>query len=171
MPPIRWFLIVIAALVLAGCSAGTGGLFSRGLATTPGVVDGNTAAAIISEYRASRGLGPVRVNGRLTRLAEEQAERMAAADTLAHELPGQVNFKQRVAAGGYQASLVAENAGAGYDSLETAISRWRASPSHDQNLLLPEISEIGIGMAHVPDSRFGNYWALVLAAPRGSAGG
>ncbi len=159
----RIALVVAVPLILASCASS--GLFSGGLDTRAGVVDGASAARMISDYRRSRGLGPVSVNAKLTRLAADQARRMAQTDTLDHRLPGQTSFKRRIAQGGYHAALVAENVGAGYQSLETAIARWQASPSHDANLLLPEIKEIGIAVAHVPEGRYTSYWALVLADP------
>ena len=67
--------------------------------------------------------------------------------------------------GGYKASYAAENVGAGYDSLESAIKRWQASPGHNKNLLIPEITEMGIAVAYAPESRYKTYWALVMAAP------
>ena len=167
----RWAIIVLAPLLVAACASSSGGkLFSRSLDTLPGVVDSAAAARIISAYRASRGLGPVTVNATLTSLAADQARLMGRADTMAHVLPGQVKFKRRIALGGYKAAFVAENLGAGYQSLESAIKRWQASPSHDENLLLPQIKEIGIAVAHVPEGRYASYWALVLADPyRGRA--
>ncbi|MHA1547314.1 MAG: CAP domain-containing protein [Alphaproteobacteria bacterium] len=168
----RLVLVVLAPLVVAACTSNLGGgLFARSLDTRPGVVDSATAARIISNYRAARGLGPVTINATLTTLAADQARRMARADTMSHKLPGQVSFKRRIALGGYEATYVAENLGAGYQSLESAIQRWQASPSHDENLLLPQIKEIGIAVALVPNSRFKSYWALVLADPyKGGAG-
>ncbi len=155
-----------AVLVLSGCAAGLGGgLFTRQLDTRPGVVDSQTAARMISAYRASRGLGPVSVSPTLTRIASDHAAKMASMNRMAHVLPGQGSFKRRIASGGYRASLVAENVGAGYGSLETAIQRWKDSPSHDKNLLHPQITEIGIAVAHAPESRFKTYWSLVLAEP------
>lgn len=166
-PPLlsRRAALLLLAGAVSGCSVGNGRLFGGGLETSPGVVDSRTAARMISSYRSSRGLGSVRPSGTLDRIAAAHAKAMAKADTLSHRVPGQPAFKQRIAAGGYKASLVAENVGAGYKSLESAIARWRASPSHDKNLLLPGVTEIGIAVANVPESRFGTYWALVLAAP------
>jgi len=157
--------LLLLAGALSGCSVGTGRLFGGGLETSPGVVDSRRAARMISSYRGSRGLGSVRASGTLDRIAAAQAKAMAKADTLSHRVPGQPAFRQRIAAGGYKASLVAENVGAGYKSLDSAIARWRASPGHDKNLLLPGVTEIGIAVANVPESRYGSYWALVLAAP------
>ena len=162
----RIALALAAVLLLAGCAASLGGgLFTRQLDTRPGVVDSQAAARMISAYRAGRGLGPVSVNPTLTRIAGDHATKMASMNRMAHVLPGQGSFKRRIASGGYRAALVAENVGAGYGTLETAIQRWKESPSHDENLLNPQVTEIGIAVAHAPESRFKTYWSLVLADP------
>ena len=58
----RLVLVVLAPLVVAACTSNLGGgLLSRSLDTRPGVVDSATAARIISNYRATRGLGPVTI--------------------------------------------------------------------------------------------------------------
>jgi len=156
-----------ALFLIAGCATNLGGgLFAGQLDTRPGAVDSRAAARMISAYRSERGLGAVTVNPTLTRIAADHATKMAATDTMAHVLPGEGSFKQRFTAGGYRASLVTENVGAGYQSLETAIQRWKDSPSHDRNLLHPRVTEIGIAVAHAPDSRYKSYWALVLADPQ-----
>jgi uncharacterized protein YkwD len=157
---------LFAAVILIGCSTGSGGgLFSAPLKTKAGTVDAFAAAAMISSYRASRGLGPVRVNATLNKIAATHAKKMASSNKMAHVLPGQGSFKKRIADGGYKAVLVAENVGAGYGSLESAIQRWKNSPSHDKNLLNPQIKEIGIAVAYAPESRYQSYWALVMADP------
>lgn len=156
---------IAVAVVLAGCTASTGGLFKRPLAASAGQVDAAEAARIISAYRASRGLGRVTVDPNLMKAAAHQAREMARANRMAHVLPGQVGFSRRIASSGYRASIAAENVGAGYATLDTAINRWQASPGHNKNLLHPQVTEIGIAVAHAPDSRYKSYWALVLAAP------
>jgi len=164
----RIVLVMIALAGVAGCTTdpnAVGASFVRPAAVSLGSVDGAAAARIISDYRASHGLPPVTVDRRLTQIAGDHALRMAAANELAHVLPGQGSFRQRIEGGGYQASLAAENVGAGYGSLGDAIARWQASPSHDTNLLRPGLTEIGIAVANAPGTRYGTWWSLVLAAP------
>lgn len=165
-PPARLAPFLLTAIFLVGCAANsTGGIFSAPLETKPGVVDAYSAASMISSYRASKGLGPVRVNSTLNRIAATHAKKMASMNRMEHVLPGQGSFQKRISSGGYKAIIAAENIGAGYNSLESAIQRWRNSPSHDKNLLNPQIKEIGIAVAYAPESRYQTYWALVMAAP------
>jgi len=56
----------------------------------------------------------------------------------------------------------AENLSAGSDTVAEAVARWKASPGHNSNLLMPGARRIGLARAD-SDSRYGRYWALVLS--------
>ena len=43
----------------------------------------------------------------------------------------------------------------------SSIGRWKASPGHNINLLMPEARKIGLARADA-NNRYGRYWALVL---------
>jgi uncharacterized protein YkwD len=152
-----------AALSLAAVFVTVVELSAAGV--TAVAIDTAAAARMISEYRASRGLPPVRVEPRLTRIAAVHSQRMAAADRLDHVLPGEGSFPQRIAAGGYNAGMAAENIAAGQDRLVEAIAAWKASPAHNRNLLQPDVTEIGIALYSTPVGAFNTYWTLVLARP------
>ena len=159
---------LLAASAVAGCaidSAAVGGILGRPLAADTVAVDGRAAARAISAYRASRGLPPVTVDQRLTQIAADHARLMARANRVAHVLPGEGSFSRRIDAGGFEASVAAENIGAGYESLAAALEGWQRSPAHDANLLKPEVTLIGIAASTAPESTYGTYWSLVLAAP------
>jgi hypothetical protein len=46
-------------------------------------------------------------------------------------------------------------------TVDGAISRWKASPGHNSNLLMPQARKIGLARADA-NNRYGRYWALVL---------
>jgi len=159
--------VLLPAVLLAGCldTATVGGIFHRPLSATAGPVDAEAAARLISDYRAGHGLPPVTVDQRLTRIAADHARLMASRDRVAHVLPGEGSFPQRLAAGGFVAAVAAEDIGAGYKSLDAALAGWRKSPAHDANLLRAGVSRIGIAVFNAPDSTYKTYWSLVLAGP------
>jgi uncharacterized protein YkwD len=126
------------------------------------VADGEEAAAYISQYRASRGLPGVTVDPTLTQIAVLHARRMAAANRLAHVLPGQGSFAQRLSAGGFAARLAVENIAGGPRSVAEALALWRRSPPHDRNLLTAGVSKLGIGVATARNTRYKTYWTLIL---------
>jgi uncharacterized protein YkwD len=166
-------LAVIAGMLLVAApptpSEAIFGLFKKkeqvieGGQTGPATVSSADAAATISEYRRSRGLSTVVVDGSLTAIALSQAQAMARANKMSHSLGG--SFPSRLSRGGYNALIAAENLAAGPRNLDEAISSWRGSKGHNANLLKPGVTQIGIAVAYAPTSRYGNFWALVLGAP------
>jgi uncharacterized protein YkwD len=58
----------------------------------------------------------------------------------------------------------AENLAAGSDAVEDVIARWKASPGHNQNMLLPQVTLVGLARVDTPGSGWGRYWALVLSS-------
>ncbi len=160
---------LLLALLLAGCGTTDTSLtdqpaFYTNLAKTGKPVDPEAAASIISDYRTARGLTPVSVDPALNKIAQDQANAMARADNLSHEVGGRT-FMQRMKASGYDAKLAVENVGAGYHTLAEAFSGWRDSPSHNKNMLAPGMTRMGIATANAPNSKYKVYWALVLAQP------
>src|SRR3954453_6031208 len=58
-------------------------------------LDPAEAVAWLNAYRAKSGLGPVRLDAELTALAQAQADAMASADKVSHDLNG--HFSVRLA--------------------------------------------------------------------------
>ena len=153
--------IALAALALAPLLAQCGGTDLAKVVPSDKVTtstrDAAQAAALISEYRRSRGLSPVTVDGTLNGAAEYQARAVAEAGKLSHGAFASRMDTFRI--GGYSA----ENLSAGSDSVGGAIARWKASAGHNANLLMPEARRIGLARADSPQHGYRNYWALVLA--------
>jgi uncharacterized protein YkwD len=178
MSAIRFALLVSALLPLSAClgtqASGSNVMYVPHPAVDrPATVDAAAAAAMVSEFRRKYGLGGVTIDPTLAAIAAKHAHAMAAADKLTHVLPGEVSFAARLSAGGYDAAYAAENVGAGYHDLDEAMAGWKASPPHRANMLNRNIDRIGIAVAYNKDSRFKDFWCLVLAKPddRKVAGG
>lgn len=162
---------LVALLPLAGClSIGGGGapdtpFFTSSLPAKAGSFSVNDAVALISKYRAANGLKPVSIDPVLMKIASVHADRMAKMDTMSHVLPGEGSFQQRLADGGFRASMAAENVAAGQPTLPAVLEAWRKSPGHNANLLLSNISKIGIALSIAPGGKYKYYWSLVLGEP------
>ena len=128
-------------------------------------MDAAAAEKLINDYRARNGLAGVKVDPTLTKIAQIQADAMAARDLMSHDLPGLGGLRGRLQAGGYRAGAAAENLGAGYRTLGAAFTGWRGSPSHRANLLRKGVTQLGIALARTPRGRFKVYWAMIVAAP------
>jgi hypothetical protein len=58
--------------------------------------------------------------------------------------------------------------------MQAAIDSWQRSPGHQANLLMREVTRIGVARVNAPGKPYGTYWAMVLAAdetPRTASAG
>jgi uncharacterized protein YkwD len=159
---------LLSCLPLSACTTGGIGAASvrSTLATTPGTVDAGEAAALISQYRQSKGRSAVTVDPALMAIARAHSDRMAAADTMTHVLPGEGSFRDRLVAGRYDAGMAAENVAEGQSSLAEVLQDWKNSPSHNANLLEEHIDDIGIAVSIAAGSKYKYFWTLVLGKRR-----
>jgi uncharacterized protein YkwD len=137
---------------------------ARSLAT---IVD--TVFLLTNRERARASLTPLRRNADLTRAAQLQAEQMAAAGKLAHEVPGSryPTLASRLRLIGYQYRAVGENVAEGYTSGAALMAGWMTSAPHRANILSARYTETGVGMARSKNGR--TYHAQVFARPRATA--
>lgn len=163
-------LPLCAALVLAACqSAPPPSLpkpaFYEDLASPTARVDENKALSMLNQYRAQSGIAPLALDPRLSRIAEDYARKMAAADKMGHDVDGQSLLGTRLKSYGYAFSNAGENVAAGYHTLAEAFSGWRQSPPHDRGMKDREMSLMGIGTAYNPNSKYKVFWCLIFAHP------
>jgi uncharacterized protein YkwD len=129
----------------------------------------DTVFILTNRERARASLTPVRRNAELARAAQLQAEQMAAAGKLAHELPGSrfPTLASRLKVVGYQYRSVGENVAEGYTSGAALMAGWMTSAPHRANILSARFTETGVGMARSKTGR--TYTAQVFARPRSSS--
>ncbi|MCT8269091.1 CAP domain-containing protein [Afifella sp. JA880] len=154
----RSFILVVT-LLLAACAGPSEKFEARNVP-----VDEAAMRAMVTEYRARHGLGPVTVSPRLNVVAERQALAMARENDISHTVAGKL--PKRVAAVGYDWGAIAENLGGGYKSEAAAFQGWVASPGHEKNLRNPYVTEIGFAGAVAPTARSGGFYALILGTER-----
>jgi uncharacterized protein YkwD len=162
------FLLACLALTLGGCALGEPGapllapesLPRHALAPGGADLDARAARDAISLYRQNNGLSLVANDPVLQKAAQFQADAMAQAGRLDHNVEG--SFVGRVAAIGRGSSHAVENVSAGYETFAAAFSGWRRSKPHDRNLLDPHVTRMGIATAYAPDARYKVYWALIM---------
>lgn len=150
----------LVALSLGGC--GSPSILSEAEhAASPVILDEQAAVAAISRYRAEHGLGPLVLDPGLVKAAAYQAGTNARAGRLSHEIGG--TFTSRMSQAGLARAYAAENLSAGSDTFDKVLARWKASPEHNKNMLMPQLRRAGIARIDAPDTRFKRYWALVMA--------
>ena len=115
--------------------------------------------------REKAGLAPLSLNQQLTDSAQGYSELLAWSGCFAHTCGPVPDFVERDAAVGYTAwSAIGENLAAGYPSPEAVVGGWMASPGHRANILSPQFTEIGIGLADGAPP-YNTYWTQEFGAP------
>ena len=155
------FFFVIGAVVSCGEPANTGAPQPTQVRIAAARGAASPATAILSRYRVQNGLNAVVQDSALQKVAQAQANAMAKADVMSHDVAG--SLTSRMAAFGAPCHACAENVGAGYRTLAEAFEGWRNSSGHNANMLNPAMRRIGLASARAANSRYGTYWALVLA--------
>lgn len=115
-------------------------------------------AAMISAYRRAHGLPAVKLDAKLTAVAERQAQAMARSGIMTHNVAGP--FTSRIAGAGL--STAGENIAAGSKTWSETLKMWKESPGHNRNLLLSGADLIGVAVARNENSRYKVYWALEI---------
>jgi uncharacterized protein YkwD len=135
------FVCFVIAMMLAVTSAGA-----------------EDITAMISQYRREHGLPAVKVDPKLTAIAERQAQAMASSGIMAHDVAG--TFNSRISG----ASLVtgAENIAAGTKTWNDTLRIWKESPGHNRNLLLSGADIVGVAVVHNDNTAYKAYWAMVI---------
>lgn len=152
-----------AALALAGClaSENSGPPAIAELHQSLVVrLDPADMQARLSTYRRAHNLSPVTIDPALMALAQSQANTMARADHLSHDLAG--SLSHRLDASHHPNGYAVENVSAGYANADAALTGWQRSPGHNANLLDGKMRRMGIAAANAPDTRFKTYWALMM---------
>jgi hypothetical protein len=96
--------------------------------------------------RAAQGLAPLKWSATLATAARQHALRMAAQNTLSHQLPGEPAMVDRASQAGARFSSLAENVAEG-PSAESIHQKWMSSPPHRANLLDAQLDSVGIAAA------------------------
>lgn len=164
----RWTIGLIVVAVLLAAVAGVSWRIGR--ETAPdcpplNVFDGDPLP-FVNDYRAANGLAPLTAEPRLTAAAQWMAEDIVAnptsfnsehIDSLGRDLG------QRLTAFGYPSNTYRlENLAQGHISPEAVVAAWIASPSHNANLLDPNVTQSGFGY-------WAGYWVFDAASVEVSA--
>ena len=122
-------------------------------------------------FRAANKLSPVQPNAKLTAAARAYAQKLSRTDELSHMLDG-TTPAQRIKQSGYNYCQVGENLASlldrrGFSAAEyarRAVEGWENSPGHRANMLLPHVTETGVGIARSTKGTAPQYVAVQLFA-------
>ena len=140
--------------------------FYQNLARSGGQLDPNNALNLINSYRQSQGVGAVSLNPALMSLAKGYAASLASNAKTNRNVQPDGKLNARLQSAGYQAADVEESVTAGYHTFAEAFSGWRDSPPHRKTMLMKNATDMGIAAAYAPNTRYRDYWVLVMAQPK-----
>ncbi len=100
-----------------------------------------------NKERAKLRLPSLQLNGQLNQAAQAKARDMAERNYWSHNTPDGNPPWVFVASQSYAYQKLGENLAAGFDSEQSAINGWMASPPHRENLLDANFSQVGFGVA------------------------
>ncbi|MDY3563741.1 CAP domain-containing protein [Gemmata sp. JC673] len=122
-------------------------------------------SALVEKTNAERrkaDRNPLKPNAKLMDAARNHAADMAAQDKLEHVLDEKTPA-DRVAAAGYKPQLVGENIAWNAKDAAGVVAEWMDSPTHRDNILRAEYTEIGVAVAK--NKRGEPYWVQVFGKP------
>lgn len=125
--------------------------------------------ALINEFRQALGLSPLSLDPTVTRAAAWMSRDMATNNRFSHVDSLGRNEVTRLNQCDVPWVRLAENLAAGNDSAEETFQQWVASPPHNANMRLPDVTLAGIARAFNEASTFDWYWTLNLTNPGSGA--
>lgn len=103
--------------------------------------------------RTKEGLPALALNNSLDSAAQTKAKNMAQLDYWSHNTPSGKPPWIFVASQNYSYQVLGENLAAGFTNENAVVNAWMASAEHRANILNPDFSQVGFGVAQSPDYR------------------
>ncbi|MDR6218147.1 CAP domain-containing protein [Deinococcus soli (ex Cha et al. 2016)] len=110
-------------------------------------------------------VAPLTYDERLGVAAQGHALDMAARSYIGHVSADGRTLQDRLAQAGFSAAWRGENVVAGFGDVASALAWWLDSPAHCANLMNPNYTRVGFGIAR-SDSRYRTYWVQNFGTPK-----
>ncbi|MCA9348408.1 hypothetical protein KC867_03295, partial [Candidatus Saccharibacteria bacterium] len=109
--------------------------------------------------RTQAGVSNLTINNQLNQAAQAKASDMAMRNYWAHVNPDGVQPWVFIANAGYSYLRAGENLACGFSDNNTVITGWYNSPTHRDNMLEAEFTEVGFGIINAPNYNCGEFAA------------
>jgi len=93
---------------------------------------------LTNQYRQSLGLSYLKETDLLDKAAEKKCNDMETRNYWAHQVNGELFYQFDP-----PALFYGENLARGYNSDQEVIEAWKASPTHNKNLIEPKFTQVG----------------------------
>jgi uncharacterized protein YkwD len=169
---LRWKIpapaLAVSLLILIALTTSTGLLSPKRAEALDS--EEQTFLSTINSYRAQNGVGPLAENATLDGVAQWMSNDLATHNYFAHEdSEGRDPFARMDDLGYGYNTWRGENLVAGTETSSEAFRMWSTSPPHNENMLGPNYTVVGIARAYSASSTFGWYWATEFGGEDDSA--
>jgi uncharacterized protein YkwD len=121
----------------------------------------------VNRERRAAGRRPLKANAKLDLAAQRHAEDMLARRYFDHQSPAGTTVRERAPAAGYAWRAIGENIAEGQFSVDEVMDTWMHSPGHRHNILDPDFTELGVGVARGESGgEVRVTWVQVFGTPR-----
>ncbi len=138
------FLLIIF-LLLATCFKITFGINGSVLGDAVSITT-QQLLQLTNKERQQYGFPPLALNNELISAAEKKGENMFKENYWAHNAPDGTTPWVFIKNAGYDYSYAGENLARGFDSTESIMNAWMASPGHRENILSPNYKDVGFAI-------------------------
>ena len=115
--------------------------------------------ALINQYRTDHGLNALTIEPHLDQAATGMSTDMGAKNYFDHTDSYGRSSDQRIKDFGYTyVTSTGENLASGEATAANTFAQWKASPHHNENMLSPLWTVMGIARVNTPGSQYGWYW-------------
>ena len=125
-------------------------------------ITAENVTALMNAYRADAGMGPLRLDLKLTKAAESRMQDMADGGWWGHESPEGTAPFVWITASNYNYVVAAENLAAGFETARLLVQSWLESPGHRANILNPMYADCGIAVIEGRTDRRGAGKSIVV---------
>lgn len=116
----------------------------------------NEVIRLVNIERAKNGVGPLKANWQLSRVARIKCEDMRDKNYFSHTSPTYGSPFNMIKNFGFTYRTAGENIAMGQVSAAQVMNSWMNSPGHRQNILNSNYTEIGVGYAK------NSYWSQMF---------
>ena len=100
---------------------------------------------LVNDYRAQAGLGALKLDWELCRVAQAKADDMAAKGYFAHQSPTYGSPAKMLKSFGVSYRTMGENIAKGYKDADSVMTGWMNSSGHRANILKQGFTKLGVG--------------------------